>query len=101
MSEPEGGLERVFMMLYSRRLSCSTAGAHRRRHNTTDEIVMRVGEAVEHGRQPDYMQILKLDEEELRRRLAFFELSDEDFKRLATLKPFADQSTHEITEGLY
>jgi rsbT co-antagonist protein RsbR len=47
------------------------------------------------------MEILKLDEEELRRRMSFFELADEDFKRLAELKPFADRWTHEITEGLY
>jgi rsbT co-antagonist protein RsbR len=47
------------------------------------------------------MDILKLDEEELRKRLAFFELTDEDLRRLAGLKPFADRWTHEITEGLY
>ena len=53
------------------------------------------------GMQPDYMEILKLDEGELKRRLAFFELSDDDFQRLATLKSFAERWTHEITEGLY
>src|SRR6516225_1807190 len=47
------------------------------------------------------MEILKLDDAELKRRLSFFELSDEDFKRLPTLKPFAERWTHEITEGLY
>ena len=47
------------------------------------------------------MEILKLDDEELKRRLAFFELTDEDFKRLVTLKSFAERWTHEITEGLY
>jgi len=51
--------------------------------------------------QPDYMEILKLDEGELKRRLAFFELSDDDFQRLATLKSFAERWTHEITDGLY
>ena len=51
--------------------------------------------------QPDYMSILKIDEHELKRRLAYFELSDVDFKRLEDLKPFADRWTHEITEGLY
>jgi rsbT co-antagonist protein RsbR len=56
---------------------------------------------VKYSRQPDYMEMLKLDEEELNRRLAFFELKDEDFKRLASLKPFADRWTHDITEGLY
>jgi rsbT co-antagonist protein RsbR len=47
------------------------------------------------------MDILKLDDEELRRRLAFYELTDEDFKRLASLKSFAEQWTQDITEGLY
>jgi rsbT co-antagonist protein RsbR len=47
------------------------------------------------------MEILKLDEEEHRRRLAFFELTDEDFKRLTALKAFAERWTDEITEGLY
>src|SRR5438093_2706879 len=62
---------------------------------------MPAGGAVGQGRQPDYMEILKLDEEELKRRLAFFELTDEDFKRLTALRSFADRWTHEITEGLY
>jgi rsbT co-antagonist protein RsbR len=56
---------------------------------------------VQHAKHPDYMEILKLDEEELQKRLAFFELTSEDFKRLAALKPFADRWTHDITEGLY
>src|ERR1051326_2087296 len=47
------------------------------------------------------MDILKLDDEELKRRLAFFELTDDDFKRLTSLKSFAERCTHEITEGLY
>jgi len=51
--------------------------------------------------QPDYMDILKLDNEELKRRLAFFELTDEDFHRLTSLKPFAERWTNDITEGLY
>src|SRR5215469_2052201 len=50
---------------------------------------------------PDYMEILKLDEEELKNRLAFYELTDEDFKRLTSLKSFAERWTHDITEGLY
>jgi rsbT co-antagonist protein RsbR len=62
---------------------------------------MRVGEAMEHGRYPDYMEILKLDEDERKSRLAFFELTEEDLSRLTTLKPFAERWTHEITEGLY
>jgi rsbT co-antagonist protein RsbR len=47
------------------------------------------------------MELLKLDEDELNRRLAFFELTDEDFKRLSALKSFAQGWTHQITEGLY
>jgi rsbT co-antagonist protein RsbR len=47
------------------------------------------------------MEILRLDQEELKRRLAFFELTDEDFKRLSSLKSFAERWTHDITEGLY
>src|SRR5215813_9949407 len=54
-----------------------------------------------HAKQPDYMEILKLDNEELKRRLAFYELTDEDFARLANLKSFAERWTHDITEGLY
>jgi rsbT co-antagonist protein RsbR len=56
---------------------------------------------VQYAKQPDYMEILKLDSEELQRRLAFFELTSEDFRRLAGLKSFADRWTHDITEGLY
>ena len=56
---------------------------------------------VQHAKQLDYMEILKLDDDELQRRLAFFELTNEDFKRLAGLKSFADRWTHDITEGLY
>jgi rsbT co-antagonist protein RsbR len=47
------------------------------------------------------MQILKLDDDERKRRLAFFELTEDDFQRLTALKPFADRWTNEITEGLY
>jgi rsbT co-antagonist protein RsbR len=47
------------------------------------------------------MEILKLNDEELRSRLAFYELTDEDFKRLTSLKSFAERWTHDITEGLY
>src|SRR6185436_20836970 len=59
------------------------------------------GGAMELGSQPDYMKILKLDEDEVKRRFAFFELTDEDFQRLTGLRSFADRCTHEITEGLY
>ncbi len=56
---------------------------------------------MQHAKQLDYMEILKLDDDELQKRLAFFELTNEDFKRLAGLKSFADRWTHDITEGLY
>ena len=56
---------------------------------------------MQHAKQLDYMEILRLDDDELQRRLAFFELTNEDFKRLAGLKSFADRWTHDITEGLY
>jgi rsbT co-antagonist protein RsbR len=56
---------------------------------------------MELGIQPDYMKILKLDEDECKRRLEFFELKEDDFKRLIDLKSFADRWTVEITEGLY
>src|SRR5262245_35215052 len=62
---------------------------------------MRAGEAMDYPGQPDYMEILKLDDDECSRRLAFFELTEDDFKQLTALKPFADRWTHEITEGLY
>jgi rsbT co-antagonist protein RsbR len=53
------------------------------------------------ARQPDYMEILKLDDEEVKRRLAFYELADEDFQRLKSLKSFAERWTNDITDGLY
>jgi len=56
---------------------------------------------MELGIQPDYMKILKLDEDEVKRRFDFFELTADDFSRLTQLKSFADSCTHEITEGLY
>ena len=56
---------------------------------------------MELGIQPDYMKILKLDDEECRRRLEFFELTPDDFQRLTSLRAFAERWTQEITEGLY
>ena len=56
---------------------------------------------MQYGKQPDYMAILKLDDEELRRRLAFYELTEEDFNRLTNLKSFAERWTQDITDGLY
>src|SRR5262245_30460296 len=48
-----------------------------------------------------YMKILKLDDAELRSRRAFFEISDEDLARLATLKPIAEKHTDAIVEEFY
>jgi len=56
---------------------------------------------VKQAQQPDYMEMLKLDEADLTNRLAFFELTQTDFQRLAELKSFADRWTNEITDGLY
>ena len=48
-----------------------------------------------------YMEILGMDERELQSRLAFFELKEEDFGLLASLKGFASTHTKEITDALY
>lgn len=48
-----------------------------------------------------YMAILKLDENEIASRRAFFLLTDEDLKRLATLRPLAEQITDAIVEEFY
>ncbi|MDI1227939.1 MAG: protoglobin domain-containing protein [bacterium] len=47
------------------------------------------------------MEILKLDEQELKSRLTFFELTDEDFRRLASLQDFAKTHADELIEALY
>lgn len=47
------------------------------------------------------MQKLKLDEAELRSRREFFELTDDDLRRLAGLRPFAQKYTAEIVEEFY
>jgi rsbT co-antagonist protein RsbR len=47
------------------------------------------------------METLGLDEAELASRLAFFELTQEDFDRLRSLQDFARRHTTEITEELY
>lgn len=44
---------------------------------------------------------LKLDEAELQSRRAFFEITDEDLQRLASLRGFAEKHTDEIVEDLY
>lgn len=48
-----------------------------------------------------YMAILKLDDAEIRSRREFFRLSDEDLKRLASLRPFAEKVTDAIVEEFY
>src|SRR4051794_7094115 len=50
---------------------------------------------------PDYMQILKLDERELASRRAFFDITEADLARLASLRSFAEKHTDEIVEGFY
>lgn len=47
------------------------------------------------------MTILKLDENELRSRRAFFEVTDEDLQRLLSLRDVAEACTDEIVEGFY
>jgi rsbT co-antagonist protein RsbR len=47
------------------------------------------------------MKVLKLDEAEIQSRRAFFELTDEDLKRLAGLRPFAEKYTDTIVEDFY
>ncbi len=42
-----------------------------------------------------------IDERELRSRLAFFELTDEDLQRLAALRPFAERHLDDINEAFY
>ncbi len=48
-----------------------------------------------------YMSILKLDENELRSRRAFFEVTDEDLERLGRLRGFAEKCTDAIVDGFY
>jgi rsbT co-antagonist protein RsbR len=47
------------------------------------------------------MKVLKLDEAEIQSRRAFFELTDEDLRRLAGLRPFAEKYTDTIVEDFY
>jgi len=48
-----------------------------------------------------YMRVLKLDEAEVKSRRAFFELTDDDLRRLASLRPFAEKYTDVIVEDFY
>jgi rsbT co-antagonist protein RsbR len=49
----------------------------------------------------DYLERLRLTDQELASRLAFFELDEDDLRRLAALRPFAEAHTDEIVEGFY
>jgi rsbT co-antagonist protein RsbR len=49
----------------------------------------------------DYLGKLKLDDNELASRLAFYELTSDDLTRLASLRPFAEKRTDEIIEAFY
>ncbi len=48
-----------------------------------------------------YMKTLKLDEAEVRSRRSFFELTDSDLERLASLRLFAEKRTDEIVDAFY
>jgi rsbT co-antagonist protein RsbR len=48
-----------------------------------------------------YMSILGLDEQELASRRAFFELTDEDLARLASLRPLAEKWTDAVVDDFY
>lgn len=48
-----------------------------------------------------FMAILQLDEAEIQSRRAFFQLTDEDLARLASLRPFAAKVTEGIVEQFY
>jgi len=48
-----------------------------------------------------YMSILQLDEAELQRRRAFFQVTDDDLARLAALRPMARTWTAEIVDAFY
>lgn len=48
-----------------------------------------------------YMSILKLDEEELRARRAFFEITDRDLALLAAHRTHAEGWTDDVVEGFY
>ena len=49
----------------------------------------------------DFMDRLKLGDKELESRRAFFEITDEDLKRLSSLRPFAEKHGDHIVDGLY
>jgi rsbT co-antagonist protein RsbR len=48
-----------------------------------------------------YLKVLKLDEAEIASRRAFFDLTDDDLRALAALRPFAEKRTDAIVEDFY
>jgi rsbT co-antagonist protein RsbR len=48
-----------------------------------------------------YLKVLKLDEAEVASRRAFFDLTDDDLRALAALRPFAEKCTDAIVEDFY
>jgi len=49
----------------------------------------------------DYMARLRLDDREIESRRAFFEINDEDLRRVAALRAHAERHVAEIVDGLY
>lgn len=49
----------------------------------------------------EYMSRLRFDEQELASRRFYFQLTDEDFVRLAALRPFAEKHNDEIIDAFY
>lgn len=49
----------------------------------------------------DYQARLIIDDKELQRRRDFFEVTDDDLRRLAALRSFAERHSESIVEGLY
>jgi rsbT co-antagonist protein RsbR len=49
----------------------------------------------------DYMARLRLDDREIESRRAFFEIKDDDLRRVAALREHAERHVGEIVEGLY
>jgi rsbT co-antagonist protein RsbR len=49
----------------------------------------------------DFMSRLRLDDREIESRRAFFEITDDDLKRLASLRPHAERHGVEIVDALY
>jgi rsbT co-antagonist protein RsbR len=49
----------------------------------------------------DYMDRLDLDERELASRRSFFEITEEDLRRLGSLRPLAEKHADAVIEGLY